>query len=615
MDSQISGHSSPIASIVTLTVCVLVAVVAQMYASGVQTDSGRVAVSNVVYTNDAGRRVRAKLFKPIWVDAEHPAPGVAMLHGYQSVRENNDPFALEMARRGIVVLSADALGRGNSDMPGTLEDSTFDHTYGGMATYRHLASLAFVDSDRIGLLGHSLGGQMMFDVAMQSPAVRGLVLTGTAYTEDATVLIPTNMLMIFGAWDEFRPRMTGTTDFEKEWMRTPVTRQVMPVDNPEFGVTYGSFADGTARRVYAPRTIHVLEMHHEGAVREALVWMRQALQPDPQYWLDEHDQIWHSKDYAQFLALIACFGLLLPLASLLLRLPFFRPLARPVAAPTVCSRATLVRAVSINTVLEWLLLPLALVLFAIHVYVVPIDRLFPLMVVNAITFWFVLTNLIGLWLFLRWYRRLRADGGPDLCRLGLSDAPDGLVVSGSEVVRTLLLGIVLFGVVYAAEHVLESAFVVDLRYIFSYANDLTPRRWLLALQYAPLLFIGFIGMGVFLYGQLRLRPLSSPVTTCTKWSAVYVAVVVLPLVVLLAVQYVPLLLVNRIPLVGPGGMLTLLTINVFHIVGVLMLIIPVSTWLFLRTGRPWLGALVNALLVAWMFAGSQVVAPMPVGTG
>ena len=90
---------------------------------------------------------------------------------------------------------------------------------------------------------------------------------------------------------------------------------------------------------------------------------------------------------------------------------------------------------------------------------------------------------------------------------------------------------------------------------------------------------------------------------------------VIPLLLLLAVQYIPLLTKGRILLVGPGGMLALLTMNLFHIVGVLVMVIPISTWFFLLTGRPYLGATVNALLVAWMFASSQVIAPVPISTG
>jgi len=53
-------------------------------------------------------------------------------------------------------------------------------------------------------------------------------------------------------------------------------------------------------------------------------------------------------------------------------------------------------------------------------------------------------------------------------------------------------------------------------------------------------------------------------------------------------------------------------INLFHIIVVLIMVIPVSTWFFQLTGKIYLGAIVNASLVTWMFVSSQVIAPIPV---
>ena len=78
------------------------------------------------------------------------------------------------------------------------------------------------------------------------------------------------------------------------------------------------------------------------------------------------------------------------------------------------------------------------------------------------------------------------------------------------------------------------------------------------------------------------------------------------------IQYVPLLTVGVIPFVGPGGMLASFTMNLFHIIGVLLMITPISTCFYQLTGRPYLGAIFNAALVTWMFVSSQVIAPIPV---
>jgi hypothetical protein len=42
------------------------------------------------------------------------------------------------------------------------------------------------------------------------------------------------------------------------------------------------------------------------------------------------------------------------------------------------------------------------------------------------------------------------------------------------------------------------------------------------------------------------------------------------------------------------------------------MIVPISTWCFQLTGKIYLGALLNAAIVTWMFTSSQVIAPIPV---
>ena len=80
----------------------------------------------------------------------------------------------------------------------------------------------------------------------------------------------------------------------------------------------------------------------------------------------------------------------------------------------------------------------------------------------------------------------------------------------------------------------------------------------------------------------------------------------------LLIQYVPLLTAEIIPFIGPGGALANFTTSLFHVIGVLIMITPFSTWFFQLTGRPYLGAFINTALVTWMFVSSQIIAPIPV---
>ena len=488
---------------VIFIICILLTLSAYIAAWLVQTDFGKVRVSNVHYLNSNGIPIRAKLLYHKGIDAQNPAPGIVYTHGYQNNRETSDAYCIELARRGFVALCIDAIGRGNSGNPNDINDPTFDPSYGVKSSLQYLRSLPMVDPSRTGLMGHSLGAEMSFGVALEDPTVQALVISGYAYTDKATMTNPKNMLMIFGKYDEYRTRMTGTKDFEKEWMSSPRTQKVISAENPQFGITYGDFAAGTARRVYMPLITHVQESHNRGAIAEALTWMQNALQPDARLWIDVRHQIWEIKEVSTLIAMLACLGSILPLAVILIQVPFFRPLRQEPSPKVVCTAKEYLRHTLINGLLAWLYFPLILILFAVHLYLVRIDKVFPMMLVNGIVWWFVITNLIRFFIWRRWYRRQTSAGKMNLVDAGVSEKPDRLWLSKGTIFRTLLLGVGLFLFVCLLEALLERIWIVDLRFIFPFASDLTPYRILMLLLYFPFLFLGFLQMGNFLYSQVR----------------------------------------------------------------------------------------------------------------
>jgi uncharacterized protein len=593
-------------------ICLLLLVGAMLLASLVQRDFGNVEVKNVTYENYNGILVRAKLLKPLIATAESPAPGIVYVHGYQNNRETSDAYAIELARRGFVILSIDAIGRGNSGIPGDPRAPDFDETYGTRSSLAYLRSLPFVDESSVGVMGHSLGAEMVYTAALNDPGVNAVIVSGFAYTLEATANNPRNLLMIFGQYDEYRLRMTGTQDFGAEWMSSPQTRQVIADDAPQFAVTYGDFTDGSARRVFMPPVTHVQESHHREAIGEALVWMKSALNPPGQSWIDPAKQIWPLKEWATLAAMLFCFAAILPLGLLLLQTGFFAPLQGPAPGRRPAGKSDNLKGGLLNGVLSFLYLPLVLTLFAVHVYLVPIDGVFPLMMVNGTVWWFLWINIFGFLFFRRWYKKEAARSGLTLQQLGLSDRPDGFGLSGAALGKTFLLGLVLFGFAYGVEHLLESLLIVDFRFIFPFASDLTPYRALMFLLYFPFLLAGFLLMGTFLHARLARPVRRTWFRTFVSWSGSNILVMVVPLLLLLLLQYVPIFTVGVIPFVGPGGVLTTFMINLAHIILKLLLLIPIMTWFYQLTGKIYLGSLVAALLVTWMFISSQVIAPIPV---
>ena len=593
-------------------ICLAVLTAAVLLASLTQRSFWKVSVSNVTYTNFNGISIRAKLLKPLNATGTQPAPGIIYIHGYQNNRETGDAYCIELARRGMVVLEIDAIGRGNSGIPGQPEDPDFDPSYGGKRSLRYLLSLPYVDSGRIGLMGHSLGAELVYAMALQDTVIKALVISGFAYRDDASTDMPQNMLMIYGKYDEFRQRMTATRDFESEWMHTPRTRQVFPAKDPKIGETYGDFEIGTARRVYMPKITHLQQSHSSAAIAQALEWMKRALKPAKEYWIPSNQQVWQIKEWSTLVAMLACFASLGPLGLILLRTSFFRSLQSPVSGNYACTGRFYIKPVVLNGVLMWLYLPIIFVLFGVHIYLVRIDKAFPLMMTNGIVWWFLWINIIGFMFFRSWFKQQNRESNLTLYDLGLSYREDRFALDGIKVAKTVLLAAILFLFAYLIEHTLESIFIVDFRFIFPFASDLTAYRAILWFTYFPFLLMGFVLMGIFLHGQLRRPQKATWLKTFASWSTLNILVLTIPLILFLLLQYVPLFTIGAIPFVGPGGMFIAYTHNLFHIIGVLVMITPLSTWFYQLTGKIYLGAILNAALVTWMFVSSQVIAPIPV---
>ncbi|QRN82519.1 hypothetical protein JR338_08805 [Chloroflexota bacterium] len=81
---------------------------------------------------------------------------------------------------------------------------------------------------------------------------------------------------------------------------------------------------------------------------------------------------------------------------------------------------------------------------------------------------------------------------------------------------------------------------------------------------------------------------------------------------MMALQYGPLYLAGIVPFVGPGGALVGFVINIEHMIVLLTLMVPIGTVLYEATGSVYPGAVINALIVTWMFTSSSVIAPLPI---
>ena len=96
------------------------------------------------------------LYMPKDASAENPLPGIVLTHGYLNNRELQMPNAVELARRGFIVLAVDREGHGNYENSGN--QNAMMATKGLYDSAKYLYNLPEVDKSKIGVSGHSMGG-------------------------------------------------------------------------------------------------------------------------------------------------------------------------------------------------------------------------------------------------------------------------------------------------------------------------------------------------------------------------------------------------------------------------------------------------------------------------
>lgn len=149
------------------------------------------------HTRD-GTRAPAHLLRPTDLPQGELRPGILLLHGHGPGADNwiDAPDAAEralgpiLARAGFVVFAPDERSFGGF-LPGGLEHQAYHEAlveegevYARVAAQDARASLAWlaarpeVDPERLGILGHSLGGFLALLTALSEPEVRATVISG-----------------------------------------------------------------------------------------------------------------------------------------------------------------------------------------------------------------------------------------------------------------------------------------------------------------------------------------------------------------------------------------------------------------------------------------------------
>lgn len=143
-----------------LILSLVVILVSSFSASMVQNSFFKVKVTNISFETANGE-LAGTLYMPRDVDDSNPAPTVILTHGYLNNKEMQEIGAIELSKRGYVVLAFDMYDHGDSVWDTPAQFSFFNPAVYDAVQYMYDQDYVLKDSDgngMIGVSGHSMGG-------------------------------------------------------------------------------------------------------------------------------------------------------------------------------------------------------------------------------------------------------------------------------------------------------------------------------------------------------------------------------------------------------------------------------------------------------------------------
>lgn len=324
-----------------LCISIALMLLASIVVSSVQTDGGKISMKEMMIETDKGYSMSAYLFVPEGVSAENKAPAVVTSHGYLNNKEMQDANYVELARRGFVVLAIDQPCHGDSQVM-AMRDA--DGVYQGVLA---LSRMPFVDTARIGITGHSMGGGSCNSAVIEdnengTNLVSAVLLNcaDAKYTDSdgeyANIYGSRDVAILAAQYDEFFHMyadesgailqapyfMQGTNSQSFLYFGTDPAG----LEAREAYTVYTEEIDGkeAIRVIYNPDIIHPWSHFSQKATTSVIEFFNRTLDaPNP---LPGNDQVWQWKEAFNFVGLLGFVIFICSFAVLMVFTPMFSSL-------------------------------------------------------------------------------------------------------------------------------------------------------------------------------------------------------------------------------------------------------------------------------------------------
>ena len=523
-----------------LCIALVLILIGSIGAAILQTNFGKVRVKDLYILTEEQQYLHALAFIPKSASAENPCPVVVTSHGWLNSAEVQDATCIELSRRGIAVIAMDAYNHGLSSSAWTPNGvASAEHGLGMISLVKYVASgiMDYIDTDKIGIMGHSMGGGAAADTLMyfsrqyeaaieaaQAPDSDGgveITEAEQAYADDQMVIsaaLPTGMTpnvvsdwsivhcntgIIFTELDE-NGYLTSVGTAYVAGSTTEALNMVKDIDpsitSVEKGVFYGDKDAGTLRVLYQPYTTHPL-VHFDVECTADLVefftycW-------DINTGISNYNQTFLIKEVFNLVAMVGLFMLLVPATDLLLSVPCFAGL-RGEEGPRIPALSGKRKKVYwIGFVLSGIISFVAAVV-SINAALVKGGVLEPSAVFAVPTMGYVSlwTLICGIWGMIWFWVNYKKDKAAGI----RNDSMIGWKISGKDLLKTIALAAVVIGFVYVIVWFCKWAFNTDFRFWTPAVKTFTPIKLLYTLIYLPPFFLFYLANSLMVNGAARFE--------------------------------------------------------------------------------------------------------------
>ena len=597
--------------------CLVVIISSSFFASLIQTSFGKVDVKLMNLKTPDGQNLVYDLYKPSIATENDKQPFIVVVPGFQRSKEALSNIAIELSRRGYVVALIDPYAQGmSSSSLSRLAATTQGYGMFALVDYAYAENFSFVDINKIGSTGHSMGGNAAIRGAdyfgkeaiksgkkskLDSVYISGYVLT---LRENILRDSKSNMGVSYALYDEgaFRNDLqgwdAGNMKIAPESLRTvnSVLAKDKKVTEVELGKYYGERSNNTLRVIFNEELLHPFQPYNKEATKNQLDYFDKVFGAPIS--INSNNQIWQYKEFFTLINMIVSLLMLIPIAKLFLSLNFYKDIVKDIPA-------SLPEQTSKSKMIFWSVFFLSAFIACISfIPMVDVAKIlfyesanrqltwfFPQRMNNSVMLWAAFNGSIGLVIFFISYYFFGRHHGVNTNSWGLQ-------INKVELFKTIMLGLSIFICYYLILYFVYFLFHVDYRFWFMGVRIFQPEMLLVLVMYFPLFFIFFFSNSLRVNGAMRFKNQS-------EWKSRLIAGFAnsLGLMMIIIIQYVTFAWTGTV-----FWTTNWLSVNLLFGIVPMMFILPYFNRVFFQlTGRVYLGPIVTCLIFIMILSTNTVV--------